>query len=370
MRSQSIFAQRWAASIVLASLACAAPAFAQDKALAAGAGNAAPAVAAPGSAGSEASDKEANKLFDEGVKEARAGAWEKARVAMLAAFKLKPSADWAANLGKVELKASKPRDAAEHLSFFLREAQTIEPDDRTAVAKMLGEAKAQIGTATIQVSAPGAQVLVDGQLVGTAPLTGPVFVEPGRRRFEAKKDGTGQASQEIHVTAGATPVVDLKLVAGTAVQGRASARHEVQMSETPTIERGSLQEQSKRSKVPAFVIGGVGMVALGIGVPFIGVAVSQRSEATGLSIATTHSCRLSDPLPTGKCKDLASAAASSDTFGNVGVAALVVAGVAVASVATYLLWPAPHDEPHSARSVHLLPTASTNGGGLVMLGSF
>jgi hypothetical protein len=269
MRSQSIFAQRGAVSIVLASLACAAPAFAQDKGPAAGAGKAAPAVAAPGSAASEASDKEATRLYDDGVKEAKAGSWEKARVSMLAAFKLKPNYAWAANLGRVELKAAKPRDAAEHLSFFLREAQKIEPDDRAAVEKMLGEAKAQIGSVTIQVSAPGAQVLVDGQPVGTVPLDGPVFVEPGSRWFEVKGAGLALARKDVQVLAGSSPVVELKLT-GT--------------GQTVVAENSGQKTQPEIERAPSNKLVNVGIgLSVGLAVAGVGLgiaAAATRAEAT------------------------------------------------------------------------------------------
>src|SRR6185503_746975 len=104
--------------------------------------------------------------------------------------------------------------------YLLREGQGISDDDRRAAEKMLAEAELKIGTVTVLVDA-GAEVLVDGKSVGTAPLSGPVFVEAGSRRFEAKKEGVAGPSQDVKVAAGSAPVVELKLAskagAGTSV---------------------------------------------------------------------------------------------------------------------------------------------------------
>src|SRR4051812_8417738 len=133
MRVQIVRSRWLATSVLLTGVAGVAPAFAQGEIAPSTATKATPAVRTTGTAANEDVGKEAARLYEDGVKEAKAGSWEKARVAMLAAFKLKPSYAWAANLGKVEMRAAKPRDAAEHLSFFLREATKIEPEDRAAV---------------------------------------------------------------------------------------------------------------------------------------------------------------------------------------------------------------------------------------------
>jgi hypothetical protein len=126
----------------------------------------------------------------------------------------------------------------------------------------------------------------------------------------------------------------------------------------------------ERSKAPAYVMGGVGLAALGVGLSFIGIAESKRSEAKTLSLETKHACAVSDPAPQGQCKDLASTASSGDTFGNVGIAAVAVGVTAVAGGVAYWFLSAPRDATHSARAVRVLPTASTTGGGVFVVGSF
>lgn len=129
-------------------------------------------------------------------------------------------------------------------------------------------------------------------------------------------------------------------------------------------------QRIERSKLPAYVIGGAGVAALGVGLSFIGVAESKGSDAKTLSLETNHGCAVSNPSPQGKCRDLASAASSGDTFGNIGIAAVAVGATAVAGAVAHWFLSAPRDETPSAPTMKVLPTASTTGGGVFMVGTF
>jgi hypothetical protein len=124
-----------------------------------------------------------------------------------------------------------------------------------------------------------------------------------------------------------------------------------------------------RSPVPAYLMGGVGAVALVGGAAFIGVAQSKKSTAESLAGQTNHACPVSTALQQGQCKNLESAAAGADTFGNTGIGALVVAGVAAVGVGTYLLWPRQRPAPASG-FVRVVPQIGTGGGGVVVVGTF
>src|SRR4051812_11230392 len=65
---------------------------------------------------------ESSRLYDEGVKAADLGHWEKARGHFLEAWRIRRHWKVAVNLGRAETKVGKNRDAAEHLTFFLKEA--------------------------------------------------------------------------------------------------------------------------------------------------------------------------------------------------------------------------------------------------------
>ena len=278
--------------------------------------------------------KQANALYDQKK-------LTEAESLYLQAWNLKKSYDLACNLGAIELDLSKPRAAAEYLAYALREFPAGgKTSARVQIEGRFKKARDQVGALHVHVSPPNARIVIAGQAVGSFPLVEEVFVEPGSVTVEATLPGYESAKQVVQVAKGSAVEVDLTL------------------------------EHIKRSKLPAFVIGGVGVAALGIGASFIGIAESKRSEAKALSVETNHACPVSDPSPQGKCKDLTSAASSQDTFGNIGIVSMVMAGAAAVGVVTYLLWPASHDQAASARTVRVLPTASATGGVLFVLGSF
>lgn len=169
--------------------------------------------AAAQSAGASAqSGKTAGQFFEEGTKAADAGRWEEARTAFTEAWKLKQHWQIAAHLGRAELMAGRYPDAAEHLSYFLREAKGVSEDDRKHTQEMLDQALTKVGAVTVSVNVEGAEVLVDGRVVGKAPIERPVFVEPGKRVFEARREGYATARVTEEVRAGGTPLMKLSMM--------------------------------------------------------------------------------------------------------------------------------------------------------------
>ncbi|UQA57894.1 PEGA domain-containing protein [Polyangium aurulentum] len=156
-------------------------------------------------------EKEAAKKYDEGVKHLKAEQWEKARESLAAAYQLKATPDTALGLAKAEMQLGKPRDAAEHVSFYLREAKDAKPQDRQAAEKLFTDAKTKVGTLNVTADMAAAEVLVDGKAVGKTPLTGPVFIEPGKHTLEARKEGVEPVKQPVEVIAGGEGSVNLVL---------------------------------------------------------------------------------------------------------------------------------------------------------------
>ncbi len=146
----------------------------------------------------------------------KAGKKREAREEYLAAFRLKQSHDVAGNLGNVELALGMRRDAAEHLSFAIRALRAesgTTPEQIEKAKQKLAEAKRQVGTVSVSVSVPGAEVLVDGVSVGRAPLEGELFVEPGTRHVSpARLAGHEDAKQTIEAGKGTEQAVALTLV--------------------------------------------------------------------------------------------------------------------------------------------------------------
>jgi hypothetical protein len=281
-----------------------------------------------------------DQAFESGRALYKAGRVADAEAAFARAWVLKKTQDIAANLGSVELENKKYRRAAEHLAYAVRHGAPSDSDKaRQAARERLDAALKFVGTVHLRVQPDGAGIYLNGELVGHAPLEGDLYVDADASSVvEAKLEGFENARAEVRVGAG--------------------------LATDARLELGG----HRRSKVPAIVLGGLGVVGLGLGATFIGLEASKRSDAQSLATQTAGSC----PITSGgasACAQLRSAASSSDTFGDAGVAAFVVGGAFVAGAVTYLLWPARGASP-ATTGVRVAPLAGASTGGLVVSGSF
>lgn len=348
---------RWlAVGLLLASGAGGAPALAQGTRAPAAGVKCASVQAALRAPATVDAEEEVVKLYDEGVKAANTGQWEKARTALLDAFNRIPHCKIAANLGWAELMTGNPRDAAEHLSLFLRKAQNVSATDRQKTEKMLAQAKAAIGTVTVQVEAKGADVLVDGQKVGTSPLAEPVFVEPGSRTFEARKAELSKGRQVIEVAAGAELVVEIRTAE--------KAAPPMSPRLTPGPATPSPESGSPRSK--ALTYAGIG-VSAGLAAVAIGTAIGAvltETETESLAAFNDGSCTKT-PQP---CADTYNARNNRRYYlSNTAFWASLGAGVLGGATAIYALTGKERASKSTAKAALLV---SPQGGGIVVAGSF
>ncbi|WP_437339081.1 hypothetical protein [Sorangium sp. So ce394] len=127
----------------------------------------------------------ARQRYEDGVKAYDAGRFEDARTAFLQVYALKRHPAVLLNLGQSELRSNHLEDAGKHLQQFLREHTTATPDQRAAAEKALADVKRRTGFIIVTADANGADISVDGVLVGKAPLLDPVFVPPGKHTLFA-----------------------------------------------------------------------------------------------------------------------------------------------------------------------------------------
>ncbi len=171
----------------------------------------APSPTAGAAAAEDPMSDKARDLFNEGKKLFRDGKYGQAEAAFEAAWALAlKSKGIAANLGECEMHLGKNREAAEHLAISLRLASKDDPQ-RARTAANLAAVKAKIGTLVVTANVAGAEVLVDGQRVGEAPLVDPIFVEPGKRTVRVRLEGFASWEKELDVTAGQEVPLDVTL---------------------------------------------------------------------------------------------------------------------------------------------------------------
>src|SRR5262249_33982602 len=123
--------------------------------------------------------------------------------------------------------------------------------------------RARVGAVKVKVTVDGADVFADDRFVGQSPLPGEIYVKPGEAHISAKKTGYGELDQVVSVRAGGTAEVALDLTNENAANGNHG-----------TGER--------RSLTPAFVMGGLGLVAAGVGAALFAAGAAKGSAADSI----------------------------------------------------------------------------------------
>jgi hypothetical protein len=311
-------------------------------------------------ADSSANSKRADDLTHRGVALGEKERWTEAEPLLREAWKLKHSYDIAGNLGIAEAGLSKHRDAAEHLTFALRSFPANgKPEHRQLLEQTLARARLQVAAVTVRVNKEKADVLVDGRGVGISPLADAVFVDPGRRTFEAKLAGYEAAPQVIEAKKGDSTEVALVL----------------KTPAPPPPPPGPPVKDVWRPGTAVLVTGGalaVGGLAAGAGLT---VAANQKRADAGALAATLPA---GGPVCAGTpvasvattCTAVKNAAASRDALSRGAVAGFVLGGAFGLATAGLGWWTAasPKGERSGKPSVRVVPFAGATGGGLVVLG--
>lgn len=289
------------------------------------------------------SDKEALRLIDDGKKAYKAGQFDKAREQFAASYKVKPDHNTLFWLTNAEAKSNRPRDAAEHAELYLREAKTAPAEDRQTIQKIFDEVTAKLGTWHIKVSVDGADVYLDGKLVGKSPLPAPLFVEPNSHEVEVKKEGFLNEKEILVVAPNTESESEVVLKPGPA---------EVKPKEPEKKERPIpvAPEPPKPAWWTYGLIGGGGLTVLGLGLG-IGLTVSASgkgdeadAQLASLVSATpsTHGvCGGTNPFTPneGGCAKLSDTLSSQDARANGAIAGFVIAGVGAVGTAGLFFLP-------------------------------
>jgi hypothetical protein len=292
---------------------------------------------------------------------------------------LKKTVTTAANLAMVELKLGKMRDAAEHFQFALRHfpAGPDAEKSRAVAQKRLDEAKAHIGTLVLGVSVAGAEVYVDGALVGTAPLD-EIFLEPGQRLLEVSHPGYKAARKALSFAAGSTERVQLILQpisTAPAMQPGSGSLPAAKASPQPS--QGP-QPPPDGSKVPwnhiAIGAGGVTGVALLLTGAVFAVWSNDTADAADrvfakLDEAGSGSTACSVPgQNAADCEQLATLRAEQSRTANVALGTLLAGGTVAAAMVVYGAVLVSKQRP--APAVQALPLAGPHTAGLVVRGQW
>jgi hypothetical protein len=290
----------------------------------------------------------------------------------LAGFKeswsIRKTHDVALSMGQVELVLKKYRDAAEHLDFAIRHFPPMESAEMLETARnALAEAKQQVGTLAIKVNRPGAEISVDSQPIGTAPLDHPVYLEPGQRVIAAR-DPSSPAPSDVAAQTSPAP----SDVASQTVMVEAGREQSVSLHLAPRPVEPPPQAKHV-NPVPLVVGGLVGLAGIGVGTGFAIAAGNQKSHADSIREDLPDGACKPSSSPPAVCDDLRDAVDAHDRNRNISTAGFIVGGVAILGTVTYWLIADSKSEGTKAgrdRSLMLHAAASKNQGGLWLSGTW
>jgi hypothetical protein len=287
--------------------------------------------------------------------------WEEARKLLLDLWSQSKTYDVGSSLVFVEYQLGHYAQAATYAAFAIQNAPPIErPEEIDRLRKALDELKQRVGTVTVVVNRPGADVLIDAATVGTSPLSTDVYVDVGPHQIEARIPGSVAVSERVDALAGETYRVELNIQPSA---GEAAISSETSSAGArATADGAPPTNPPARNYTPAIVTASVGGAALIGGVVAFVVSANKRAEARdGLNeLSGLNPCGDGvDAAREARCNEISEQADAADTLrvmGFVGVGAALAAGAA-----TYVLWPNSSSDRVGAS---IVPTVSSTGAGL------
>jgi hypothetical protein len=282
----------------------------------------------------------ARAAFEQGASLASEGRWNDALAQFERSAAMRPHATTLYNLGFCERALGHPTRAKKYFNQALaRDTVTsgteLTPELRAATARYLAEVSAQIATPHVTISTPDAKVSVDGRPLepaddGERMLAGTRARGPGegvpRASFVLELDA---GSHEIVVTApdGRSRVVHDDFDAGTTRE-----LHLEIPALPPPAQRVEIVDRGAPRRTAGLVVGGVGLVALGVGGYFGWHARGLWNDAKDACPARSF-C---------SSEDGARLSSSAKSYANLSTLAITIGGTAL--VGGIVLWataPAP-----------------------------
>ena len=140
------------------------------------------------------------------------------------AYKLSPAFKLLYNIGLVDVALGRSVEAVDAFDRYLKQgASAIPAERRREVGEEIDKQLARIGTVSIRTFPEGAEIRIDGVLVGRTPLPKPVRVNAGRHAVEAILAGHSAQTREIAISGKADSAIEMTLEAIAAPAASAPA---------------------------------------------------------------------------------------------------------------------------------------------------
>jgi tetratricopeptide (TPR) repeat protein len=153
----------------------------------------------------------AREHYSRGVALANAGSYDQALAEFTRAYELVPHYAVLYNVGQAYLELGRTVKAVESLEQYLRlGAASIQPERRQQVEAELAALSAELAAIQLTVDEEGAQISLDGEPLGHAPLSSPLRVSAGRHTLAAVSASGRRLEQTLQLARGETRPIALR----------------------------------------------------------------------------------------------------------------------------------------------------------------
>jgi len=335
----------------------------------------------------------ARARFKEGVDFYDKGEYDQARASFLQAYALKKHPAVLLNLAWSCLKSGHAMEGKKYFEQFLAESTNITDKQRADANDGLTQARGKLARIEIQATS-GTDVTIDGDHVGTAPLSDAVVVEAGAHTVKFKGPDGSSDTQSVSVLGGQKAVAHFPQTASGAAAApvptspaaaspgpdtsSTPAPSSTPADTTPTPEPPKHESPGSHAPsfitppdniIPAVILAGVGVVGIGAGI-IMGISKnSAQSNANdlGAKIEANGGPAANPGAYNAYTSDLNDVNTDA-TLANVGL------GVGIAAlVGAVVYWGLASKSGGSSALVHVpqvTPMIGHSTGGLSLGGSF
>jgi hypothetical protein len=131
------------------------------------------------------------------------GAWKKAIIELKASYELNPNPVVLYNIGICYDELTRYAEAVEYYSLFLEEAGDKFKEVMPEVQLRVDELSKFLGILKLQVNVEGAEIMLDGNLMGLTPLE-ELTIETGEHDLVIRKQGYHEIARKVTIVSGQT----------------------------------------------------------------------------------------------------------------------------------------------------------------------
>jgi tetratricopeptide (TPR) repeat protein len=186
----------------------------------------------------DANVEEARQRFQRGAELFKEGSFDAALAEFSRAYDLAPNFRLLYNLAQVQLERHDYAAALRFYRDYLKQGgSALEPERREQVEREIAQLENRVATLTVTSNVAGAELTIDGALVGTLPLE-PVMVSSGVRRLSLRKAGYSPVERSLTVVGGDQLRLELRMETPRDESARAAAPAQADRAQSSSVHPG------------------------------------------------------------------------------------------------------------------------------------